>query len=297
MGELIVVGADGSGPSRAAIDWAITRAASLDADVQLVHVIDERWLGLQDAQDNEVRDHAAAVLAAELNRIRMLPTGPVVNGPDVHGPDANGPLVTGRVIIGLPSKALMDASVDADLLVIGTHKTGFTYGRAFGSKFSSLASQSRCAVAFIPEMFGRTRRGVAAVADARNGGLQAIEFATAEAVRTGQNLALIAAWEGDSFVRRRTDSRAVSLATATSAARNFDTRVSVRTRISDSAMSDALITASTTASVLVLARPGTAPDDQTLATNHDVLANISSPVIVLGVTGAHLQSRSLVERP
>jgi len=292
MGETIVVGADGSGPSRAAIDWAIARAAAVDADVELIHVVDERWLGLQDAQDNEVRDHAAAVLAAELNRIRMLPTGPVVNGPAV-----NGPVVTGRVVVGLPSKALMDASVDADLLVIGTHKTGFTYGRAFGSKFSSLASQSRCAVAFIPEMFGRTRRGVAAVADARNGGLQAIEFATAEAVRTGQDLALIAAWEGDSFVHRRTDSRAVSLATATSAARNVDTRVCVRTRISDSALSDALITASTSASVLVLARPGTAPDDQTLSTNHDVLANISSPVIVLGVTRAHRQSRSLVERP
>jgi len=282
MGETIVVGADGSGPSRAAIDWAIARAVSLDADVELVHVIDERWLGLQGAQDNEVREHAAAVLAAELNRIRMLPTGPVV---------------TGRVVVGLPSKALMDASVDADLLVIGTHKTGFTYGRAFGSKFSSLASQSRCAVAFIPEMFGRTRRGVAAVADARNGGLHAIKFATAEAVRTGQDLALIAAWEGDSFVRRRTDSRAVSLATATAAARDFDARVSVRTRICDSAMSDALITASTSASVLVLARPGTAPDDQTLATNHDVLANISSPVIVLGVTRAHRQSRSLARRP
>lgn len=282
MGETLIVGADGSGPSRAAIDWAIARAASLDADVELVHVIDERWLGLQGAPDSEVRDHGAAVLAAELNRIRILPTGPVV---------------TGRVVVGLPSKALMDASVDADLLVIGTHKTGFTYGRAFGSKFSSLASQSRCAVAFIPEMFGRTRRGVAAVADARNGGLHAIEFATAEAVRTGQDLALIAAWEGDSFVRRRTDSRAVSLATATSAARDFDARVSVRTRMSDSAMSDALITASTSASVLVLARPGTAPDDQTLATNHDVLANISSPVIVLGVTRAHRQSRLLARRP
>jgi len=281
MGETLVVGADGSGPSRAAIDWAIARAAALDARVELIHVVDERWLGMQGGQDSEVRDHAAALLATELNRIGMLPTGPVV---------------TGRVVIGLPSKALMDASVDADLLVIGTHKTGFTYGRAFGSKFASLASQARCAVAFLPEMFGRTRRGVAVAADTRNGGLHAIEFATAEAVRTGQDLALIAAWEGESFVRRHPDYRAVSLAAATSAARAFDSRVSVRTRISDSVMSDALITASTTASVLVLARPGTAPDDQTLATNHDVLANILSPVIILGVTRAHLQTGLLVER-
>ena len=267
MGETLVVGADGSGPSRAAIDWAIARAASLDASVELVHVVDERWLGLQDAHDSEVRDHAASMLAAELNRIGMLPTGPVV---------------TARVVVGLPSKALMDASVDADLLVIGTHKTGFTYGRAFGSKFASLASQSRCAVAFIPEMFGRTRRGVAVAADARNRGQNAIEYATAEAIRTGQDLVIIAAWEGESFLRSRTDGRAVSLATATTAARAFDARVSVRTRTSDSAMSDALITASTTASLLVLARPGTAPDDQTLATNQDVLTNISSPVIILG---------------
>ena len=281
MSATIVVGTDASGPSRAASDWAIARAASLDTSVELVHVIDERWLGLQDAQDSEVRDHAAALLAAELTRIRMLPSAPVV---------------TGRVVIGLPSKALMDASVDADLLVIGTHKTGFTYGRAFGSKFASLASQSRCAVAFLPEIFGRTRRGVAVAADTLNGGLHAIEFATAEAVRTGQDLAIIAAWEGESFNRRRSDGRAVSLATATTAARNFDARVSVRTRISDSVMSDALITASTTASVLVLAKPGTAPDDQTLATNHDVLANISSPVIIVGVTRA-VASGSLVGRP
>jgi len=287
MSATIVVGADSSGPSRAAIDWAVARAASLGMVVELVHVIDERWLGLNDAQDSEVRDHAAATLATELKRVRMLPNDPAVTGP----------AVTGRVVIGLPSKALMDASADAHLLVIGTHKTGFTYGRAFGSKFSSLASQSRCAVAFIPEMFGRNRRGVAAVADGRNGGLQAIEFATAEAVRTGQDLALVAAWDGDSFVRRRTDNRPISLATATSAARTFDARVSVRARISNSVMSDALITASTTASVLVLARGGTAPDDQTLAINHDVLANISSPVIIMGVTLANLPTNSRSEQP
>ena len=65
----IVVGANDSGPSRAATDWVIERAQARGLSVQLVHVLDERWLGLGPARDTAVRDHAAAVLDAELERL------------------------------------------------------------------------------------------------------------------------------------------------------------------------------------------------------------------------------------
>lgn len=271
MGGRIVVGADASGPSRAAIDWALARAPSLDMAVELVHVIDERWLGLHAEQDTAVRDTADALLAVELTRAELTRTRML----------ADGSMVTGRVVTGLPPRALLDASSGADLLVIGTHKTGFIYGRAFGSKFSSLASQAACAVAVIPEFLGRSRRGVVAVAELALGGRYAVEFATAEAVRTGENLVLVAGWHVESLARHRPDSRAVMLEAATAAARAFDARVTLGSRISGGVISEALIAASTTASLLVLARNGTERDDPTLAIIHDVLANISSPVIVL----------------
>ena len=115
MGETIVVGIDASAPSRAATSWAIARAASLGLGVEMVHVLDERWL---EPDDSELRDHATAVLVAELTRAES---------------HARGVSIRGRVVTGFPPKALIDASAGADLLVVGTHKTGFAYGRVFGS--------------------------------------------------------------------------------------------------------------------------------------------------------------------
>ena len=183
---------------------------------------------------------------------------------------------------GSRPKALIDASAGADLLVVGTHKTGFAYGRVFGSKFLSLTSGAHCAVAVIPEFLGRSRRGVVVAAELNETGLRAIEFATREAVRTNEVLVIVGAWMVESLAGNRAGSRALLVEAATQAASDFDPLVTVRSRISDSTLSEALVAASTTASVLVLARPGVEADDPTLAIDHDVLANITSPVIVVG---------------
>ena len=262
----IVVGANDSGPSRAAIDWVMKRAQALRLSVELIHVIDERWLGLDDARDGTVRDDAAAALDAELARV---------------GATQNGPQVLGRVVTGLPPRALLDASAGADLLVIGTHKTGFTYGQSFESSFLGIAMRARCAVAIIPEFHARSRRGVVVAAEADTDG-EPLESATREAVRLGQDLLIVSAWGAASVAGRGEDSRAARLEAATSTARSIDSRVTVRPRLSTSTVSEALVSAAATASVLVLARPGADPDDPTTAINHDVFANISSPVIVLG---------------
>ena len=262
----IVVGTNDSGPSRAAIDWAIGRAEVLGLSVELIHVIDERWLGRDDARDDTVRDHAAAVLGAELARLGASP---------------GGPLVRGRVVIGLPPKALLDASAGADLLVIGTHKTGFTYGQSFESSFLGIAMRARCAVAIIPEFHARSRRGVVVAARADADG-EPLESATREAVRLGQDLLIVSARGAASVAGWGEDGRAARLDAATSTARSIDSRVMVRPRLSTSTVSEALVSAAARASVLVLARPGADPDDPTTAINHDVFANISSPVIILG---------------
>lgn len=263
MGATVVVGTDGSGPSRAAIDWALVRAACLGLDLEIVHVIDERRRGLHDTDD--VRRRAEVAVDAEVTRALAL---------------ASGPAVSGRIILGLPPKTLIDASRDAALLVVGTHKTGFIYGRAFESRFLSLGSRAFCAVAVIPEFIGRSRRGVVAAAQLDEAGARAIEFATREAVRTDQVLVIVAAWAVGPGTGDDADGRSELVEAAASAARHVDASVTVRSRVSNGTMSEALIAASATASVLVLARSGSEPDDPNLAVNRDVLANISSPVIV-----------------
>lgn len=262
----IVVGANDSGPSRAATDWAIERAGARGLSVQLVHVLDERWLGLGAARDTTVRDHAAAVLDAELERL---------------GADRVTPPVRGRVVTGLPPRALLDASVGAELLVIGTHKTGFTYGQSFESSFLGIVMRARCAVAIIPEFHARSRRGVVVAAQVDAGG-EPLVSATREAVRLGEELLIVSAWGAASVAGRGEDGRAARLEAAASTARSIDSGVTVRARLSTSTVSEALVSAAATASALVLARPGADPDDPAIAVNHDVFANISSPVIVLG---------------
>lgn len=262
----IVVGANDSGPSRAAADWAVERAQALGLSVELLHVIDERWLGLDVTRDATVRDHAAAALDAELERLRA---------------GAGGQAVRGRVVTGLPPRALLDASAGAELLVIGTHKTGFTYGQSFESRFLGIAMRARCAVAIIPEFHARSRRGVVVAALADAGG-EPLESATREAVRLGEELLIVSAWGAASVAGRGEDGRSARLEAAASTARHVDSRVTVRPRLSTSTVSDALVSAAATASVVVLARPGADPDDPTIAINHDVIANISSPVMVIG---------------
>jgi nucleotide-binding universal stress UspA family protein len=256
----IVVGANDSGPSRAATDWAVERAAACGLSIELVHVTDERWLGRQTGH------HTTVTLDAELARVGAAPGAPPIRG---------------RVVTGLPPQALLDASADAELLVIGTHKTGFTYGQSFESNFLGIALRARCDVVIIPEFHSRSRRGV--VVAARPGlDEEPLRSAAREAARLGQQLVIVSAWDAASAAGRGKDGRAASLRTAASTARSVDAAVTVRPRLSAGTVTEALIAASAVAGLLVLARPGAEPDDPSTAIVRDVLANISSPVMVIG---------------
>jgi nucleotide-binding universal stress UspA family protein len=262
----IVVGANDSGPSRAATDWAVERAAAFGLSIELIHVTDERWLGLDAAHDGTVREQAAATLDEELARVGATPGAPPIRG---------------RVVTGLPPQALLDASADADLLVIGTHKTGFTYGQSFESSFLGIAMRARCDVVIVPEFHSRSRRGVVVAAQSALDG-EPLRIAAREAARLGQQLVIVSAWDAASAAGRGKDGRAASLRAATSTARSVDAAVIVRPRQSAGTVTEALIAASAVAGLLVLARPGAEPDDPPTAIVRDVLANISSPVMVVG---------------
>ena len=258
----ILVGVDDSAPSRAAIRWAIDRARAADMRVDILHVVEDEWDAVDKLISVASRGDATALVASLKAYAESLdPTVPV----EV------------RMLDGDPLMALAEASGEADLLVVGTHKTGFIHGKVFGSKLLALATIANCPVAFIPDQAKNTRQGIVASAEDSPSGRKTVRFAAAEAGRDSQLLTLVlAAPPTSSTIDRR-------LTDVLELARSGDASLRVRARLSARGIAEALIDASTTASLLVVGQPrtrerGVAPLSRVA---HDVLLNIASPTIVV----------------
>ncbi len=244
MAGSILVGVDGSTPSRSALRWSVNRARETGAAVELLHVVG----------GDTTREKAEALLSAELEFARGL-------APDL--------VYTTFVASGRAEDALVRRSTRHSLLVVGTHKTGFIYGRAFGSRFLGLARRTRCDVAFIPDQGGITRRGLVAGIEASRTGDAVVLFAAAESERTGNELQLVGSSRDDA-------DRAADLVRTTHPDLRF------RTRVTDLPLAEALVAASAQMALLVIGR-GRGSTASTLAGNQDVLLNMSCPVLVLNV--------------
>jgi nucleotide-binding universal stress UspA family protein len=127
----IVVGVDGSAPSKAALAWAVSEAGRTDAVVEAITayywfpmpIKDIDYKGLAEVVlDDAIRDVASA---AEPVRI------------------------TGHVVQGNAARALLDTAASADLLVIGSRgHNGFTEA-LLGSVAQHCIHHARCPVVVI----------------------------------------------------------------------------------------------------------------------------------------------------
>jgi nucleotide-binding universal stress UspA family protein len=200
-------------------------------------------------------------------------------------------VISATVADGDPADELVDIARGAELVVVGTHKTGFVQGKVFGSKFLALVRESATASAFIPDSSGSFRRGVVAPLDVSVRGLVLIRFAAAEAARTSQDLVLV--WSSPHPIGASSTSSAPAgagepayieqLAVASAAARLHNDGLRITGRYERVPLADALLRASSAAAVLVL---GIARYDRLSSAAHDrvvfdVLLNIASPVIVI----------------
>lgn len=169
----IVVGIDGTFASSEAAAWAARRADERGCDVLLVSVLDDEW-GVTDAH-RAAAEHELDAVSERIRRFRPH-----------RGVDT-------LVVVGNPSVELARIATADDLLVIGTHKTGFVQGRLFGSRALRLAAAASATLAVIPERVARTRGGVVAGIDDTAAGWAAVAFAAREAERAGQELTLVLA--------------------------------------------------------------------------------------------------------
>ncbi|MGO4593789.1 universal stress protein [Leifsonia sp. 2TAF2] len=157
-----IVGVDGSLPSRAAIRWAIGHARQHDTEVVLVHVADDEWGAAGTDLIDEVDSGARRLLEDEVGYTRSL-----------HG--AAGPRAELRS--GSPMTVLASLGDTETMLVVGTHKTGFHYGRAFGSRSLQLANLAVGPVAIVPDTESHLRRGVVVGVDDSPAGSAALDLA------------------------------------------------------------------------------------------------------------------------
>lgn len=249
-----VVGVDGSPPSRAAVEWAAERAQREGTPVLLAHV-DEPEGGMMG------RDFASGELRAGESLLADMASSLAGRGFDVTTTLLSGPV----------SWALAELAAPSDLLVVGTHKTGFLHGRVLGSRSVQIAAAARCSVAVIPDADLRFRRGVVVGLDSADDAPEVARAAAEEADARGEDLSVIRAIPG-----RGEAAHAVELLDAVRA--TFPELV-VRTRESRRQPAEALLDASRDKALLVVG-PGSAERSPIGSVLHDVLLNLNAPALI-----------------
>ncbi|HEX9087783.1 MAG TPA: universal stress protein [Arthrobacter sp.] len=141
----IVVGVDGSASSQAAMDWAVEEARLRNGHVVALSAWHYPYVSDALGQVWEYEgfeEDARSILEEELERVGDRGVG-----------------ITGSLIQGTPASALVDASQQADLVVVGSHGRGGFTGMLLGSVSTQTVHHARCPVLVVrgatPDTGGR----------------------------------------------------------------------------------------------------------------------------------------------
>ena len=138
----IVVGVDGSGHSRAALEWAVREAAVRHAPLTVitVHQAPVEYLGstVDHVQDHDLAERYRRAAQDAVNRV-FARTG-----------EARPESVTVQSVNGPTTDALLAAARDADMLVVGSRGAGASPWSLMGSVSSQVTRHAICPVVVIP---------------------------------------------------------------------------------------------------------------------------------------------------
>ena len=184
--DRIVVGVDGSASSIQALRWAVGEARASGGSVLVLWAWE--WMFHEDAQQPDVpfdpnrqaRDDAH-LLSGWVDRARQ-------DAPNVD--------IEERLVRDLPVRALLDASSEADLVVVGSRGRGGFRGLLLGSVSQQCIQYSAVPVAIVradrpDEPFGRIVVGVDGSPESRH----ALDWALAIAGRKGAELEVFHSWQ------------------------------------------------------------------------------------------------------
>ncbi|MET7551481.1 universal stress protein [Streptomyces sp. NBC_01724] len=185
MGNLVVVGVDGSSSSLAAVEEAAREAQRRRAELRVVHAFSWPVRPVY----TPLGDPYTPPDPSPLNRL--------VNEAAQHARNVAPEVgVTEAVVTGDAVAVLEAESRAADLVVVGPRGMGGFIGMLLGSTAASLAAHSRCPVMVVREEPAGTGPIVLAV-DGSSVGEKAVEFAFAEAALRGAEIVAAHAWLPD----------------------------------------------------------------------------------------------------
>ena len=137
----IVVGVDGSGHSRKALEWAANEAAAHGAPLTVLTVhqaVRDVYGGVSHYQDDaSLTEKAKESAQAETDQV-------------LAGLDAKPTSVTVTAVHGLPVDELIKASQGADMLVLGRRGAGGFARLTMGSVSNQVVHHSHCPVLVVP---------------------------------------------------------------------------------------------------------------------------------------------------
>lgn len=181
---MIVVGVDGSHAGMEAACWAAREADLRGVPLRIANAI-PAWAcsttrqGPYTSVAAWMRDGAAAVLGAATER--------------VHAEAPRVPVDT-AILAGDPRPALIEAAVDADLLVLGNHGIGGFRGLLLGSVAYGVAGHAPCDVVVVREVPSAPRPEIVVAIDGSSACAKVLDFAFAEATLRGEGLRAVHAY-------------------------------------------------------------------------------------------------------
>ena len=138
----IIVGVDGSGHSQQALEWAMKEAAvrHMPLRVLTVHPAIVGYYGgvVTGPQDLELTEKARAAVSEEADK--------VLAGLDGPNPES----VTVSAVHGFPVEELINASRNADMVVLGSRGVGGFTRLVLGSTADQVVQHAHCPVVIIP---------------------------------------------------------------------------------------------------------------------------------------------------
>lgn len=191
MGAGVVVGFDGSEHASIAVDWAAAEAASRGVMLTLAAATTVPLEGMRfggsvltpDAIDDllERLQEATQVRADEASRAHP------------------GLEVGVKVALGSPASVLIEASANADMVVVGSRGMGGFRGLLVGSVGVQVASNASCPAVVVRKAPSATAAKVVVGVDGSELSLAALDFAFDMADRRGWSVVAVHAWEIPSY--------------------------------------------------------------------------------------------------
>ncbi|SDJ54335.1 universal stress protein [Nonomuraea jiangxiensis] len=180
---MIIAGADGSRTGLEAVGWAATEAALRQEPLIVAHTV-PKWVceevtGYYAEVGRWMREGAESVLTSA--RDRALRERPSIT-------------VETKLLPGDPRSALINASRNAELLVVGSRGIGGVRGLLIGSVAYGVAAHARTDVVLVHERPSSPRAEVVVGVDGSPGSLRALAFGFAEAELRRARLRAVQAW-------------------------------------------------------------------------------------------------------